>query len=211
VKSDRLPGADPLRKDVFVEIDYVGDTRLSTADRERIVRLFDEAPVENPGGESGIALHLVRDERLPATGVLDEETFQRYQVERFDNSCVGYHYAVLTPSGTDVTDAEDGRDVTRGGAVLGGSVFISNGDGFVFMHELGHVLGLDHGPEGASYSEYPSMMNYAVPRQGPSYYGFSDGGNSLNDRDDWEFLEEKMYGAGSDGLVDPFVTRGSCG
>jgi len=62
-----LPGADPTRADLYVGVRYAeGVDRLSGAERRWLRRAFDEMPVSNPSGESGIALHL--DDRPPAGG-----------------------------------------------------------------------------------------------------------------------------------------------
>ncbi|MAU01384.1 MAG: hypothetical protein CL608_29950 [Anaerolineaceae bacterium] len=55
-------GADPLHKDIFVEIDYmVGVTHTHKPDPQAIqmiVNSFDTAPVDNPDGTTGIHLHV---------------------------------------------------------------------------------------------------------------------------------------------------------
>ncbi len=58
-------GADPLHKDIFVEIDYMGSSGLfghthkpSTAAIKMIVNAFNNAPVNNPDGKNGIHLHV---------------------------------------------------------------------------------------------------------------------------------------------------------
>lgn len=55
-------GADPMRKDVFVELDYMPGFEPSEAVLDRVESAFDDAPVSNPGSaESGIDLHLQTD------------------------------------------------------------------------------------------------------------------------------------------------------
>jgi len=59
-------GADPSHKDLFVEVDYMVDTRQGTAHSHqpkpaalfRAESMFALAPVENPDGEPGIRLHV---------------------------------------------------------------------------------------------------------------------------------------------------------
>lgn len=198
--SEFLPGSDPLRKDIYIEIDATGDQRFTEEEAERVVRLFDESPVENPGNETGIDLHLYRDDRLSTSGTVDMSTYDRLQREEFDRSCVGYHYAILAPR-TTIADAPN-RDITGGAASLGGGTFVSSADAFTFMHELGHSLGLDHGPD-VTYSRYPSMMNFNIRE---ARYGYSDGTNSEADRDDWQFLEEEMSIQSTTAFTDPFVS-----
>ena len=86
--------ADPLRKDVYLEIDYmdcaaggcaVGDTHTHKPETDAIqdvVDAFAGAPVENPDGSTGITLHAMLDEGLqdvvnyafatPGPGALDD-------------------------------------------------------------------------------------------------------------------------------------------
>jgi hypothetical protein len=201
MRSRFLPDADPLRMDVYVEIDRTGDLRLSEDQGERLVETFADAPVENPGNRTGIALHLFRNDTLPPVGVLNESTFYRYRENRADRSCMGYHYAVLAP-GANFADGTD-RDVTGGAATLGGGAFASEASTFTFLHEFGHSLGLDHGPD-VPYSAYPSAMNYNI-RQ--ARYDFSNGTASAQDRDDWAYLQEQMATQSVSYFSDPFVTN----
>jgi hypothetical protein len=66
--TDRLDlhhyGADPLHKDLFIEADYLTtadpahDHLLTKAKLDDIVNTFDEAPVTNPDGTTGINIHI---------------------------------------------------------------------------------------------------------------------------------------------------------
>lgn len=57
-------GADPMRKDVFLEIDYM-DGHFPGLDVVNNVRAaFENAPVNNPDGSTGITLHIQIDEVL---------------------------------------------------------------------------------------------------------------------------------------------------
>ena len=61
-------GANPLRKDVFVETDYLAAPNHSHGPRkdaiDRIVASFANAPISNPDGTSGVQLHDPRAGRL---------------------------------------------------------------------------------------------------------------------------------------------------
>jgi hypothetical protein len=61
-QSIPLPGASPLRKDVFVEVDWMEDGRHSHRFRDaaikRVEDAFTRAPVANPSGEIGINIHI---------------------------------------------------------------------------------------------------------------------------------------------------------
>ncbi len=79
-------GANPLRKDIFLEIDYMecsprsfasglgGDCRLNVpfhthrpkdAAINAVVRAFDSSPVTNPDGSTGISLHIDKSNIVP--------------------------------------------------------------------------------------------------------------------------------------------------
>lgn len=53
-------GADPLHKDLFIEADYMNghDHLIDAAHLRDIVNVFDNAPVSNPDGETGINIHI---------------------------------------------------------------------------------------------------------------------------------------------------------
>ncbi|MGC1375586.1 MAG: DNRLRE domain-containing protein [Anaerolineales bacterium] len=51
-------GADPLHKDIFVELDYMVDHQPKPAAIAKIVQAFANAPVSNPDGTTGIRLHV---------------------------------------------------------------------------------------------------------------------------------------------------------
>ena len=62
-------GADPERKDIFVEIDYMENAMHShrpDANGLRDVRIaFDDSPVTSPSGVRGVTLHTLVDEAVP--------------------------------------------------------------------------------------------------------------------------------------------------
>ena len=51
-------GADPLRRDLFVELDAMKGLRLSQAAIAKVTGAFAAAPLSNPDGSSGIDLHV---------------------------------------------------------------------------------------------------------------------------------------------------------
>lgn len=51
-------GADPLHKDVFVQLDALQGLRLSQTAINKVTTAFASAPVHNPDGEDGITLHV---------------------------------------------------------------------------------------------------------------------------------------------------------
>ncbi len=51
-------GADPRHKDIFVELDFMPPHRFELSAGTQIAKAFADAPVSNPDGTTGIALHL---------------------------------------------------------------------------------------------------------------------------------------------------------
>jgi hypothetical protein len=181
--SDDFPG-DPLRMDILVEIDYMREERLSASDRADLREAFASAPVENPDGSTGVTLHLERSEQVPADGTFTPDDLGTYSRKYGDTECRGYHYAVLSATGVD-RQSRDRRGVSIGAAIA------SNDDPFVFMHELGHDLGLGPRIPGVDsreipFSTYESVMNYKSPEDALDY---SDGDNGARDHDDWSYIE----------------------
>ncbi|MFC7141493.1 hypothetical protein ACFQMA_16850 [Halosimplex aquaticum] len=188
-----LNGSDPLRMDVFVEVDYVEGVQFKPGTRELVTRRYSEAPVTNPDGTNGISLHIIVDEEVPDVGTVDGQKVDKLQSEWFDRRGYGYHYAVA------VKDVEsDGNDV---GGLAGhgphGPWFVFNARGnyrgaaSVFMHELGHSVGLSPSDyEGidsrsVSLSKYPSTMNY---NSGKYHTRYARKGPF----DDWAHIAEQM-------------------
>jgi hypothetical protein len=66
-------GADPRRKDIFVELDFMPPHRFAPAAGNQIAKAFADAPVTNPDGTTGITLHLdngTNSVMNPRTGAL---------------------------------------------------------------------------------------------------------------------------------------------
>ncbi len=167
-------GANPLRKDIFVEADYMvqygpcqAGTCVAHSHRPkdeaiaRIVQAFADAPVSVSGGLPGIALHVDVSDAIPHQDTLQptSETwnwsgFNRIKATYFDPRRERiFHYALFAHD----LGSSDYSLGTSGLASRPGSDFVvalgqwANGVGNVkqqagtFMHELGHNLGLRHG------------------------------------------------------------------
>ncbi|MFB6216271.1 MAG: hypothetical protein ABEJ72_04785, partial [Candidatus Aenigmatarchaeota archaeon] len=52
---------DLLDKDLFVEVISENDLKLSRGAKDKIVQVFDDAPVSNPDGSEGIDIHIDDD------------------------------------------------------------------------------------------------------------------------------------------------------
>ncbi|HKJ58129.1 MAG TPA: hypothetical protein VKA37_02795 [Halobacteriales archaeon] len=201
-RTDVLEGADPLRIDVYVEVDLVDGASLPESEVERVVEEYANAPVGREDAR-GIALHVVYDETelrdrgpvavtsRPSVVGDDMATIGSYQADHYDYRGYGYHYLLVVPEVADVPTFEVLGE-SGDGEMLVQSVDRSDVRGATFMHELGHSLGLDRndfdGIDSAEYpvSEYPSVMNYDA---GTRYYGYSSDGAF----DDWSAIVEDLY------------------
>ena len=187
-------GCNPLHRDILVELDYqvleVQDTwrtaMLSPVAVQRAQELFAELDVANPDGEPGIALHIVPDTRLNSdfncyyedNGVVGDESPPNFLYRET------FHKAQLCLGGVSRGHSAIGRRTMKLRVPLANaddSDDLDEPEQFtrwaLFVHELGHSLGLRHGgDEDLNYKpNYPSLMNYA--------YDFSFGGSPRTLRD----------------------------
>lgn len=197
--SEALPGADPLRKDIYVEIDYMLDYHVPQSEFAIVKSEFENAPVNNSDGSEGINLHLIRDDEVPFTRVLEADAVSEYEDKYRDRGKEGYHHALLVNELK--SERRDGETVFLSGFGSRGTFVVAGSEGpertgHIFMHELGHSIGLEPSDfEGIdsteiSFHKYPSVMNYNAP---VGSYGYSDGTNSDQDFDDWGHIEGTLY------------------
>ncbi len=176
-------GANPLRKDIFVEMDYMVRGSASnglgpnTDVLDRIRQVFADAPVLNPNGSRGISIHLELGNEVPYDDDLNPapDEFAAIKRTEFDSRRLPvFHYMIWA-------------DRYNGGTSSGNAFAIPNSDFIVtlgawnsgkggdddekvgtFIHELGHNLGLKHG--GSDHVGYKpnhlSVMNYAFQTAG---------------------------------------------
>ena len=191
-------GANPYRKDIFVEMDYMPGELATEADLDRITEVFASLPLRNPDGTRGVSIHLdagparsakynlgggneIPHQKLNGMGdwaALKHRHFASARDAGFHYMIWGDYYGNTSSSGLGFTGAR-GFIVTVGHTYWrGASSDIRVG---TFIHELGHNLGLRHG--GADEENYKpnylSIMNYeyqlsGVPRAGgKNYFGYS--------------------------------------
>lgn len=177
-------GADPLRRDIFVECDwfagdfdgFVADYRPTPEVIAPIVDAFANAPVPNPyDAEPGISIHFdygqggpfMGGNQLPGTplSIIFDFEFNIVKESHFEQNRRGYfHYAMFAHRYNDVTNTSSGV------AELPGNDFMVTLSDYAtpqimtntIMHELGHNLGLRHGgDENRNWKpNYNSVMNY---------------------------------------------------
>lgn len=191
-------GANPLRRDIFVEIDKMDEgeewfqkTRwFSESEKLALVSVFKNAPILNPDGSWGVDLHLVESDIVPFVNLWENYAsnhdktfvvFRNYQENYRSYISEGFYYCVL------LSGANFSYDY---GFVVG---IVDNFMPQVFLHELGHSLGLMPGVfdgiDSAKYTfaEYPSVMAPIVRPAG--YLNYSSGGVF----NDWAYLQEHGF------------------
>ncbi len=179
-KRFMLPDADPFHKDLYVEVDSMQGLALSEGAQLELELVFDSAPYENPDGDTGARLHLLIDERdLPfeenwqtdGCWPLDFDewrlfyygtTGEQSNAELLAAKSLAYRYCIVANAAA--PDQIGGCGQTPGDEFV---IFIGSGysdidQAAVFMHELGHNLGLHHGGGDSTNGKvnYPSIMNY---------------------------------------------------
>ena len=176
-------GADPDRKDLFVEVDSMVGREPALGFSAALTIAFAFAPVENPDGTQGISLHLLMDEAdIPLAGWPDPwPAFDAVKAARYGTAAerarpdwaayraargLVYRYCVFadtiynsTISGLSELPGDDFIVSLGGWHTAGGTPEQQRG---TFMHELGHALGLRHGGGDDIHNKpnYYSVMNY---------------------------------------------------
>jgi hypothetical protein len=180
----RALGASPLRKDVFVQMDFmirrtgntVVDFRPTDDEKRRIREAFAAAPVSNPDGTTGITIHLIDGNEVPHDADLNPVEAEFFDLKRrhFDqNRAPLFHYMIWadgynggTSSGRSMGIPSSDFIVTLGRwATPGGTPDQKVG---TFIHEIGHNFGLRHGGSDdiGHKPNHLSVMNYSFQTRG---------------------------------------------
>ncbi len=166
-------GADPLHKDIFLEIDYYPGLKPSDTAIDMVVDAFADAPVSNPDGDTGINLHIIVDGKI-ATADVDNDLnpvwtdFDTIKSSYFESRRDwAFHYVLFANRYSGGSSSGISRGIPAHDFVVslgnwstpGGTVKQQAG---TLMHELGHNLGLMHGGnENDNYKpNYISIMSY---------------------------------------------------
>ena len=184
-------GANPLRKNVFIEYDWFNDSlecgahshRPTPAAISQLNQAFANAPVSNPDHSTGVTLindfgqggafsggNLVADADGVIAGAVFDSDYLTYRAQNFASNRVGFFHYALLPHRYDTNSSSSGYAAIVGDSLIV-SLYCANSDVNVadtIMHELGHNLGLRHGgDEDTNFKpNYNSVMNYAFQFSG---------------------------------------------
>lgn len=193
VNNDALSDADPLQKDVFVELDYAPGHKPASSELAAVEQAYDDAPVDNPDGTTGINLHVEIDEEVPFDSTVDSEDVRERMEDHFDHDGDGYRYGGAV---NDATYESRSRAIGFSAGCYRNGAFVfetedNGGTADIFMHELGHSVGLDGDDytgidsQSIAYSEYTSVMNYNHRSQELVY-------SDSDPFDDWGHIEDTL-------------------
>ncbi len=172
--------ADPTRKDVLVELDWMADHAFETRARRLVTTRL---------ASQGLTLQVRPGEQLPRDECLTRSEARALYDQHFKaKGYKAFRYAVMTE--VLWNDAS--------GLAVGDTFFVDDSTGWIagrvrpqagtFIHELGHTLGLISSVfpliDSIASPSYDSAMNYFWQ---PTRVDFShDGaGGTANDHDDW--------------------------
>lgn len=218
-------GANPHKKDIFVEADYLPHMLPSQEALDLAVDTFAHYPLNNPDGSVGINLHidagsvypkydLGGGEELPNYQIANEQTVGSLRAQHSNSVRNGiFHYMVF---GDYYTDAPGSSGIAQinglNFAVTLGPTYWANKPtsrtyAATFIHELGHNLGLHHGGnDDINFKpNYFSIMNYryqlqGVPRtDGSTYLGYST--QTYNTLEENNLNEVEGFGPQSHGFL----------
>jgi hypothetical protein len=177
-------GVHPLRRDLLVQYNWFDDDlecgahshRPSDAVLARVKAVFADAPLVNADGTTGI--NLIQD--VGEGGVFDgggvvhgfdpvlpgalDDTFRAIKRQHLADNRRGYFRFVLMPHRYNAGSSSSGHaEVIGDDAIV--SLYCLHGDDNVartILHELGHLLGLQHGGFESCNGKpnYNSLMNY---------------------------------------------------
>ena len=187
-------GADPLVKDIFVEVDWMPPgNKLGSYAKGKLVDVFAEHGIVlhidygefDGGAETGESVNILYDN---IDGPMND--LHDFKEKYFTVSRRGIFYWCLMATNKVYSEGNEVGGFNDGTIFVVAGTWTSVQAGSVFMHELGHGLGLGENifdgidSKKYSFSEYRSVMNYNAPLD---FYDYSDGPPF----DDWAHLNFK--------------------
>jgi hypothetical protein len=183
-------GANPLHKDIFVEVDYMRFHKPRSQAIMNVINSFAKADVTNPDRRPGITLHVLVNEQIPHQNTINglsgltaiKNARFGFAIERtlpdvaniIAAKKLAFHYGLFvhslaggTWSGIGELPGNDfivslGSNAWGVDPITGHRVGSLEQQQGTFMHELGHNLNLRHGG-GDNINRKPnylSVMNY---------------------------------------------------
>lgn len=224
-------GANPNKKDIFVEMDYMPGLMASESELNTIVRTFADYPISNPDGSNGINIHLDAGsiyskynlgggEQISYQTLKNERTVGQIRSQHSDPARNGiFHYMVFgdyytdAPGSSGIAQIEGLNFAVTLGPTYWGNNVSSNTYSGTFIHELGHNLGLHHGGQDELNFKpnYLSIMNYryqirGVPLANGEYHlGYST--HQYATLDENNLNESSGLGAASHGYLYDYNSR----
>jgi hypothetical protein len=186
----RSLGANPLHKDIFVEVDYMQFHRPNDQAIIDDIAAFANSPLPNPDGNKGISLHVQVNEQVAHQDTTDLAGLRAVKSNNFGTAeersnsnhaniiaakQQAYHYSLFVhsqpgSSSSGIAELPGMNFIVSLGApgwgtdpVTGHTIGSIDQQEGTFMHELGHNLNLGHGGiDGINYKpNYLSVMSYA--------------------------------------------------
>ena len=180
-------GADWEHKDIFVEGDYMVGKAPNQDAIDDVEAAFFNAQVSNPDGVKGINLHVLIDEEIPFSESISflelpiftdyydlKETYFGTEDERLNDDtiqakkmthryCIFANKIWLDPKCPGIAEGVVCDDFILAFGAFDDGIGSREYQAAVFMHELGHALGLHHGGNVSVNFKpnYLSIMNYA--------------------------------------------------
>lgn len=204
VHVDALDDANPLRMDVFIELDWMRGEKPSRSTIRDVAGVFDDAPIKNPDGTTGINLHVTYSNEVERESKTEVSTLLDVLDKNMKYERCGHYYALAMED----TDREDSMAFTldwhenkpfafKTDDARPGYYYPRGAIRLVVLHEIGHVLGIHNDDyrgvdsERVDYETYTSVMNYNTPTDSVTF-------NTGKPFDDWEHMTENMDPPGVD-------------
>lgn len=184
-------GANPRHKDLFVWMDYMVKNEGQVDEKsfapsqtviDNIKAVFANAPVTNPDGKTGIAIHPILKNKVPykaSLGVKNDDAsvwtdFDALKNASFNAAYVrSYRYMIWANDYQDSGSSGLARNIPATDFIVSLGTFTPSGGTDweklgTFIHELGHCLGLRHGgSDDVNYKpNYLSVMSYTFQFSG---------------------------------------------